>query len=259
MSRRRAVFVLVFLGLVSYLLSGCSSFNAAPAASFRRSPQAGNAPLSVFFDASTSADPDGTIVTFAWRYGDGGVGDGVTTTHTYTSAGLYETELSVTDDQGGTGTTMRMVDVTAPGAAIPVGTRVGQAALDFTLKNLEGKDTSLSQFRGYVVLLDFWASGCASCTETLPYLETLRERYSPDGLVLVAVSLDENSLDITRFLATGSYSDMITLWESHDAAARVMDLYGVDIPHTFLIDRQGVIRWSNGPIHLRDRDITPWL
>ncbi len=259
MSRWRAVFVLVLLGLVAYLLSGCSSFNASPVASFRRIPQAGNAPLSVFFDASASADPDGTIVTFTWRYGDGGVGDGVTATHTYASAGLYETELSVSDDRGGTGTTMRMVNVTEPGAAIPVGTRIGEAAVDFTLKDLNGKATSLSQFRGYVVLLDFWASGCASCTETLPYLETLRKRYAPDGLVLVGVSLDENASDIARFLASGGYSDMITLWESHDAAARVMDRYGVDIPHTFLIDRQGVIRWSNGPIHLRDRDITPWL
>jgi len=258
-SRRRAVSAIVLLASLTYLLSGCSLFNAAPTASFRRSPEAGNAPLSVFFDASASADPDGTIVTFAWSYGDGRTGDGVTTTHTYASAGLYETKLSLTDDGGANGTTIRMVTVTEPGAAIPVGTHVGEAALNFTLQDLDGKETSLSQFRGYVVLLDFWASGCAPCTQTLPYLETLRKRYAADGLVLVGVSLDENALDIARFLATGGYSEMITLWESHDAAEKVKDLYGIDIPHTFLIDRQGVIRWSNGPIHLRDRDITPWL
>jgi len=245
-SRRRAVSAIVLLASLTYLLSGCSLFNASPVASFRRIPDAGDAPLSVFFDATASVDTDGAIAACAWSFGDGAIGSGVTTTHTYRSPGEYTAALTVTDYQGACATMTRMITVNEPGAAIPVGTRVGEAALNFTLQDLDGKETSLSQFRGYVVLLDFWASGCPPCAQTLPYLETLRKRYAADGLVLVGVSLDENSLDIARFLATGDYSEMVTLWESHDAAEEVKDLYGIDIPHTFLIDRQGVIRWSNG-------------
>lgn len=260
MSRRRALLLMLLLASLTYLLSGCSLFNAAPVASFRRSPEAGDAPLSVFFDASASVDTDGTIAAYAWGFGDSAIGSGVTTTHTYPSPGEYLAALAVTDNQGARATMTRMIVVSEPGAVIPVGTHVGEAAPDFTLKDLDGRSTSLSQFRGYVVLLDFWSSTCSPCAQTVPYLEQVRQKYAADGLILVGVSLDENAGDVISFLRAAGCSGMVALWESHDAAESVKDLYGVSaIPHTFLIDRQGVIRWSNGPIYLRDRDITPWL
>ena len=81
--------------------------------------------------------------------------------------------------------------------------------------------------------------------------------------MFVGVSVDEDVEDVEDvrlFLEEGLYSEMIALWQSHEAAEAVRQRYGVtDIPRTFVIDRQGIIRWVGHPIRLRDRDIEPWL
>ena len=258
----RVVLAAVGLLALASLLSGCFSSNVPPAATFTRSPSAGSAPLSVFFDASGSLDTDGTITEYAWDFGDGTSADGVSVTHTYALPGTFAAELTVTDDRGASRTATKMVTV-SDGGVISVGTKVGEKAPDFTLQSLDEQTVSLSQFRGFVVLLDFWASSCSPCRSTLPYLETLRARYAGDGLVFVGVSVDEDVEDVEDvrlFLEEGLYSEMIALWQSHEAAEAVRQRYGVtDIPRTFVIDRQGIIRWVGHPIVLRDRDIEPWL
>jgi thiol-disulfide isomerase/thioredoxin len=250
----------ILLAILVTLLTGCLAKNAAPVASFIRSPASGPSPLSTFFDASSSYDPDGTILTHRWRFGDGFTGTGKTATHTYATPGSYEVRLTVTDDQGATGSTVRMITVLDPAKEIPVGTQIGNLAPEFTLKDLQGESVSLSDFRGEIVLLDFWASWCPPCRYSMPHLDELRERYRTEGLVVVAISLDQNMEDISAFLEENGYSDMVVLWESQKAAQAVKTLYGVSgIPHTFVIDRQGIIRYSDHPIRLRDRDIEPWL
>lgn len=97
---------------VTYLPAGS---NIPPTASFTADPAVGNATLSVSFDASASNDPDGTIVTYAWDFGDGGFGSGPTTTHDYTAPGTYLAELAVTDDDGDSDTTATSINVTEPG------------------------------------------------------------------------------------------------------------------------------------------------
>jgi len=78
--------------------------NSPPVASFTRTPSSGEAPLNVSFDASASYDPDGSIVSYIWSFGDGGSGSGVTASHTYTSIGTYTAWLTVTDNDGKTDT-----------------------------------------------------------------------------------------------------------------------------------------------------------
>lgn len=84
--------------------------NRAPTASFTATPTG----LSVAYDATASTDPDGTIASYAWKYGDSTTGTGTKTTHSYAAAGTYTATLTTTDNDGATGTTTRTVTVTAP-------------------------------------------------------------------------------------------------------------------------------------------------
>jgi PKD repeat protein len=84
----------------SIRLASTSAGNLVPVPSFTHSPPAGAAPLTVNFDASASTDPDGTISSYAWNFGDGTIGTGETTAHTYTSTGSFTPTLTVTDNDG---------------------------------------------------------------------------------------------------------------------------------------------------------------
>lgn len=76
------------------------------------------ADLSASFDASAASDSDGTIAGYAWEFGDGTTGTGKTIDHDYAAAGTYEVRLTVTDNKGGTGTTVQEVTVSAPNPAL---------------------------------------------------------------------------------------------------------------------------------------------
>jgi len=89
-----------------------------PTASFTTTPTTGAAPLLVSVDATASSDPDGTIVSYGWDFGDSSTGTGVTTSHTYATANTYVITLTVTDDVGATGTTTSTVIVTTPGSSL---------------------------------------------------------------------------------------------------------------------------------------------
>ena len=108
-NRARASLVLLVFSLS---LGGC---NIPPTAKFVANPSQGPAPLAVAFDASSSFDPDGEIVSYSWNFGDGATGSGVTITHTYDSPGTYTARLTVTDDRGATDSATRTIHVTEPG------------------------------------------------------------------------------------------------------------------------------------------------
>jgi peroxiredoxin len=135
--------------------------------------------------------------------------------------------------------------------APPVGIAVGDTAPNFTLPDLAGKSVSLSQFRGKVVILDFWASWCAPCRASMPSLESLYDSVKGDGVVMLGVSLDRSESDAVTFLKQNGYTEMIALYGSLSSAEGVASRYGVyGIPHTFIIDREGIIRFSNHPMYL---------
>ena len=119
MKSGRVVLGLLLLMGTLVLLTGCFETNSPPVASFAYSPSSGESPLTVSFDASSSYDSDGTIATYQWTFGDGSNGTGVTTSHTYTSAGTYIARLTVTDDGGATDSATRTIQVFAPSPEAP--------------------------------------------------------------------------------------------------------------------------------------------
>ena len=113
MGFRRAMLALLLLMGVSVLLTGCFETNSPPVASFTASPLSGTAPLTVSFNASSSYDSDGSIVTYEWDFGDGVHGAGATTSHTYSTAGTYAVKLTVTDNKGATDSVNHFISIAA--------------------------------------------------------------------------------------------------------------------------------------------------
>ena len=114
---------------------------------------------------------------------------------------------------------------------------VGAEAPDFVLKSLSGKNLRLSEYRGDVVMLSFWATWCGDCRAQLEELGTMRDRYQDAGIELLAVSLDQNARQASETAAGAGYPVL------HDAGGEVGRLYDVTkMPVMVLIDRGGVVR-----------------
>lgn len=132
--------------------------------------------------------------------------------------------------------------------------RIDQPARDYVATTLEGDTVSLSDLEGQVVLLNLWATWCAPCRAETPYLQSIYEERRDDGFVIVGVSMDTGSDvdDIEMFVEEYGVSYTIL----HDPKMIGMETYQVlGLPATFLIDRDGVLRWMRyGPIQEGDPD-----
>lgn len=115
----------------------------------------------------------------------------------------------------------------------------GSSAPDFVLKSVTGENLRLSEYRGQVVMVSFWASWCGDCRAQLEGLSQLYSRYRGAGFQLLAVSLDT-----TRRQAGDTAESMeIDYPVLHDAGGEVGKLYSVEkAPVAMLIDRDGVVR-----------------
>jgi cytochrome c biogenesis protein CcmG, thiol:disulfide interchange protein DsbE len=126
---------------------------------------------------------------------------------------------------------------------------VGSAAPDYDVVTLAGDTVPLASFRGDVVLLNIWATWCLPCVQEMPALQRLHEALAPDGLRIVAVSVDAPSGflppsgifsgDIQAFVDSFN----LTFTVLHDPTGRIQSRYQVNgLPTTFIIDRDGRIR-----------------
>ncbi|MDQ6623355.1 MAG: TlpA family protein disulfide reductase [Verrucomicrobiota bacterium] len=114
-----------------------------------------------------------------------------------------------------------------------------RVAPDWQLQNLEGKTVKLSDFKGKVVLLNFWATWCPPCREEIPDLVALQKRYAPQGLVVIGVSVDRGGpASVQAFAKRMKINYPIVMGNQKTATA-----YGnfQVIPTTFFINRQGEI------------------
>jgi len=116
----------------------------------------------------------------------------------------------------------------------------GSRAPEIGLRDTSGRPVRLSQLRGKVVLVDFWASWCGPCGEEMPFLERLHDRYADQGLVIIAVNIDNEEANMRRFLRRTPVSFRVV----HDGRHRVADRYNPPrMPSSFLIDQRGVVRY----------------
>ena len=114
---------------------------------------------------------------------------------------------------------------------------LGSEAPDFVLKSVSGKNLRLSEYRGEVVMLSFWASWCGDCRAQLAELGAMHDRYQDAGVELLAVSLDQHARQAGESMAAASYPVL------HDTTGEIGRLYDVTkMPMMVLIDRGGVVR-----------------
>ncbi|HTQ76209.1 MAG TPA: TlpA disulfide reductase family protein [Burkholderiales bacterium] len=122
-------------------------------------------------------------------------------------------------------------------AALP---KVGAAAPDFAAKSNSGRNVRLSELRGQVVLVNFWATWCSPCRQELPLLNKIYAQYRSAGFMLLAVNVDDNRRDAEAMLKRLDLR-FPTLFDGNKSVAK---LYGVDtMPATLVIDRDGRVRF----------------
>ncbi len=109
-------------------------------------------------------------------------------------------------------------------------------AKNFTLKSNKGKNLQLSDLRGRVVMLNFWASWCGPCRQEMPLLEKLSQRYEPAGFTLLGINVDADKKAADRILKEIPVSFDIL----YDPTSKVSEMYKVDVmPTTILVDCDG--------------------
>ena len=116
----------------------------------------------------------------------------------------------------------------------------GQTAPDFALKSSTGENMCLSEYRGDVVMVNFWATWCGPCRQEMPLLDELYQRYSRVGFNLLGVNIDDDSRRAMQMIEELGVNFPVLF----DASKKVSELYDVDaMPVTVIIDREGTVRY----------------
>ncbi len=128
---------------------------------------------------------------------------------------------------------------------------VGSKAPEIDLADLSGKVVKVSDLKGKVVLVDFWASWCAPCREELPVLEALHKKYAAQGLVVVGVNGDSERANLDQCLRRTKLSFRVV----HDAARGVAARYApTKMPSSYVIDRNGLVRHVHAGFKANDAE-----
>jgi peroxiredoxin len=139
---------------------------------------------------------------------------------------------------------------------------VNRPAPDFTLLTPDGEEITLADYRGQVVLVNFWGSWCGPCVNEIPELQTAYEELNNDGLMVIGVNLfdneqaqDQTEEDIQAFVEANGITYPVVL----DAAGEVTKAYRVfPIPTSFFVDPNGYIRYVL-PRELTAKEIRQWF
>ena len=116
---------------------------------------------------------------------------------------------------------------------------VGREAPNFTLRDLDGGDVSLKEYRGKIVILDFWATWCGPCRMTMPIIDSLQEEYSGKVSVL-AVNLQDPKSAVREYVLNQGLHSTVLLDEDGSVGRQYNTSY---IPMQLIIDKNGIVRY----------------
>ena len=147
----------------------------------------------------------------------------------------------------GVGSLLWMGQQSATSASQPT-TPTGATAPDFALLSPEGREISLSDYAGQVILINWWATWCPPCKAEMPAINAFYEAHQADGFVVLAVNSQEGASTVKDFIQHNGFTFPILL----DSQGQVMDRYHVRaLPTSFIIDRHRVIQ------HIQTGEISP--
>jgi thiol-disulfide isomerase/thioredoxin len=118
-----------------------------------------------------------------------------------------------------------------------VGTEIGMAAPDFTLKNMNNNEVSLSDYRGQKVFLNFWASWCPPCRKEMPDMQKLHEKYGEE-IAILAVNIGESKSTAANYMLENGLSFSVLL-DTDKSTAQNYLVRG--IPTSYFLDKDGII------------------
>ena len=116
----------------------------------------------------------------------------------------------------------------------------GDAAPDFTLRSNGGTNVKLSELRGQVVMINFWASWCGPCRQEMPLLDQLYQQYGELGFTLLGVNVEEDAADAERMLKDTPVTFPI-LFDAQNVVSKLYDVTAM--PSTIIVDRDGNVRF----------------
>lgn len=141
---------------------------------------------------------------------------------------------------------------------------IGVAAPDFTIQDSD-RSVTLSEYRGKIVVLNFWASWCPPCVEEMPSLVQLQKQLQGRDVIVLGISVDEDAGDYHKFLKDHGI-DFLTVREGGNktdtgVVSPIANKYGTfKIPETYIVDRNGIIRRKFiGPVDWRQPEVVEYL
>ncbi len=152
--------------------------------------------------------------------------------------------------------------IVAAATATPRPTPVGHetvAAPDFTLQTLDGEEVSLSDYRGKLVMLNFWATWCPPCNAEMPDLQHYYEQHQDEDFIILGINYEGSPEEVGDFVKKYDVTFPILL----DSDGRIAQLFGVQgLPTSFFVDKEGnVLGYQPGPVtkEMLEQGLTPLL